>query len=429
MAEMEELLLQAEGILYLLELEKLKVLADKLKVPKKDVVGKSRLKLVKLLSAVYEENFEKSTQQEFEALLNELKKFGELSPPPLEGDEVEETSTVPGCAEGAEGDNTRIKTTHTTQPDNLTMQTSMFRREFKIIGQIGEVGQREKLSYVSLIRQVEVGLDRGYSEGEVVNAIINSISPGLQIRSYLEGSGQISLARLRKILRSHYKEGSATDLYQELLTMSQEPKEDPVNFLIRAMDCRQKIIFACREESENDLKYSPVLVTGLFRQSVETGLLSDAIRGRIRPYLQNSNVDDEELINQMQLAVLAESERKKKFGLQNKASKVNEISIVEKNPQKQAKISENNDKILAAVEQIKCGVAALKTELAEMKTANYGKEQQKSSLSKPTCESCRKTGKTDCDHCSYCGSPDHNFRGCRNRKSGNGGRLPRRGGR
>eukprot|EP00795_Rhopilema_esculentum_P009654 gene9654-17415_t len=326
MAEMEELLLQAEGILYLLELEKLKVLADKLKVPKKDVV-------------VYEENFEKSTQQEFEALLNELKKFGELSPPPLEGDEVEETSTVPGCAEGAEGDKTRIKTTHTTQPDNLTMQTSMFRREFKIIGQIEEVGQREKLSYVSLIRQVEVG-----------------------------------------------------------------------------------------EESENDLKYSPVLVTGLFRQSVETGLLSDAIRGRIRPYLQNSNVDDEELINQMQLAVLAESERKKKFGLQNKASKVNEISIVEKNPQKQAKISENNDKILAAVEQIKCGVAALKTELAEMKTANYGKEQQKSSLSKPTCESCRKTGKTDCDHCSYCGSPDHNFRGCRNRKSGNGGRLPRRGG-
>ena len=251
---MEELLLQAEGILYLLELEKLKVLADKLKVPKKDVVGKSRLKLIKLLSAVYEENFEKSTQQEFEALLNELKKFGELSPPTLEGDEVEETSTVPGCAEGAVGDNTRLKTTQTTQPDNLTMQTSMFRREFKIIGQIGEVGQREKLSYVSLIRQVEVGLDRGYSEGEVVNAIINSISPGLQIRSYLEGSGQISLARLRKILRSHYKEGSATDLYQELLTMSQEPKEDPVNFLIRALDCRQKIIFACREESENDLK-------------------------------------------------------------------------------------------------------------------------------------------------------------------------------
>ena len=69
------------------------------------------------------------------------------------------------------------------------------------------------------------------------------------------------------------------------------------------------------------------MVTGLFRRSVETGLLSDAIRGRIRPYLQNSSVDDEELINQMQSAVLAESERKKKFGLQNEASKV---SVAEK---------------------------------------------------------------------------------------------------
>ena len=300
-----------------------------------------------------------------------------MSPPPLEGDDEDETSTTQGG--GAEGDSIKSKTIH-TQPDNLTMQTSMFRREFKIMGQIGEVGQKEKLSYVSLIRQVEVGLDRRYSEREVVNAIINSISPGLQIRSYLEGSGQISLARLRNILRSHYKEGSATDLYQELLTMSQEPKEDPVNFLIRAMDCRQKIIFAYREESESDLQYSPNLVTGLFRPLVETGLLNDAIRGRIRPYLQNSSVDDEELINQMQLAVLAESERKKKFGLQNKASKVNEVSVAERNPQKQAKNSENSDKILAAVEQLRCEVAALKTELAEVKTTNDEKDQPKKQL-------------------------------------------------
>ena len=93
---MEELLLQAERRLYLLDFEKLKELADELKVQKKDVVGKSRLKFVRLLSAVYEENCEKSTQQEFEALLNELKKFAQLSPPPLEGDEEEETSTALG---------------------------------------------------------------------------------------------------------------------------------------------------------------------------------------------------------------------------------------------------------------------------------------------------------------------------------------------
>ena len=63
----------------------MKELADKLKVPKKGVAGKSRLKLVRLLSALYEENSEKSTQDEFEALLNGLKKFAQLSPLPWKG--------------------------------------------------------------------------------------------------------------------------------------------------------------------------------------------------------------------------------------------------------------------------------------------------------------------------------------------------------
>ena len=80
MAEMEELFLQTEELLYSLELEKLQELADMLKVPKKDVAGKSRLKLVKSLPALYEETCEKSTQDEFEALLNDLKKFAQLPP-------------------------------------------------------------------------------------------------------------------------------------------------------------------------------------------------------------------------------------------------------------------------------------------------------------------------------------------------------------
>ena len=112
--------------------------------------------------------------------------------------------------------------------------------------------------------------------------------------------------------------------------MSQNQIEEPLNFLIWAMDCRQNILFACREETEADLKYSPSLVNGLFRQSVETGLLDDTIRIRLRSYLQDATIDDESLINEMQLAILAESERKKKFALSAKIRKVNEISVTEK---------------------------------------------------------------------------------------------------
>ena len=142
----------------------------------------------------------------------------------------------------------------------INFQNSLLCHDLKIIGQVGEVGQKEKLSYISLIHQIEADLAKGYSENEVVHAVINAISPGLSIRSYLEGSGRLPLSRLCKIIHSHYKEGSATEIYQQLLVMTQDPKEDALNFLIRLMDTRQKILFACKEEDENELKYSPSLV-------------------------------------------------------------------------------------------------------------------------------------------------------------------------
>ena len=195
----------------------------------------------------------------------------------------------------------------------INFQNSLLRRDFKIIGQVVEVGQKEKLSYISFILQIEAGLGKRYSENEVVHAVITAISPGLSIRSYLEGSGQLLLSSLCKIIRSHYKEVSATEIYQQLLVMTQDPKEDVTNFLIRLMDTRQKILFACKEEDENELKYSPSLVQELFRRAIETGLISDNICTCLRPYAQDPETTDEDLIQQMQHAVSAETRGKRNW--------------------------------------------------------------------------------------------------------------------
>ena len=98
----------------------------------------------------------------------------------------------------------------------LLFRNSLLRCDFKILDQVGEVGQKEKWSYISLICQIEAGLGKGYSENEVVHAVVNAISPGLSIRSYLEGSSQLPLSHLCKFVHSHYKEGSATEIYQQL---------------------------------------------------------------------------------------------------------------------------------------------------------------------------------------------------------------------
>ena len=186
---------------------------------------------------------------------------------------------------------------------------------------------------------------------------MNAISPRLSIRSYLEGSGQLPLSHIRKIIRSHYKEGSATEIYQQLLVMTQDPKEDAMNFLIRSMDTRQKILFACKEEDENELKmkmkYSPSLTQALFRRAIESGLFSDNIHTRLCPYAQDPATTDENLIQQMQHTVSAETERKKKLGLITTQKKVNEVSAKD---EKSAK--SKTDPQTAAID-------ALKTEVSE----------------------------------------------------------------
>lgn len=70
------------------------------------------------------------------------------------------------------------------------------RREFRICGQIGEGGQRDRLSYTNLLHQMENGLSKGHSESEVIEAVIRAINPGLKLRDMLEIKTDLTLTQL-----------------------------------------------------------------------------------------------------------------------------------------------------------------------------------------------------------------------------------------
>ena len=105
-----------------------------------------------------------------------------------------------------------------------------WRKDFKIAGQIGEPEQKDRLTFSSLARQIEHGLSKGVPEPEIVDAVIRSIIPGMKLRSYLEGKANLTLPTLRRILRSHYQEKSATELYKQLTSEVQGMKETPSFF-------------------------------------------------------------------------------------------------------------------------------------------------------------------------------------------------------
>lgn len=181
-------------------------------------------------------------------------------------------------------------------------------RDFKISGQIGEHGQKDKLTFSSLAHQIEHGLSRGFSELKIVDAVIRVIAPGMQLRSYLEGKPNLTLPILRRILRAHYQEKGATELYKQLTSKVQNSKETPQSLLVRCLDLRQKILFAS-QEAESSLKYNPILVQSMFLHTV---LQNESIKSDLQPYLTRTDVSDELLLDKVNVACANETGRQNK---------------------------------------------------------------------------------------------------------------------
>ena len=93
---------------------------------------------------------------------------------------------------------------------------SKFKRDFKISGKIGDVSQKDRFSFSSLVHQIENGLKNDYTEDGIKEAVIKAINPAISLRSYLVGKADLTLAKLRRIMRSHYQERTATELYHQL---------------------------------------------------------------------------------------------------------------------------------------------------------------------------------------------------------------------
>ena len=326
-----------------------------------------------------------------------------------------------------------------TSPTSLL---SLTRREFKISGQIGEPGQRDRLSFSSLAHQIEQGRLKGHTEREIVEGVIRSVMPGCPLRSYLEGRIELTLPKLRHILRSHYHEKDATELYHQLSRLAQENKESAQSFLVRALDLKQKVIFAS-QETGSGLKYDPNLVQNMFLHALLTGLRSDTVKSELRPYLQKDSTTDEELFEKINLAASQEAERQEKLGNSNgKTVAVKGVMQEEKiqyiNQESPSKKKPKEGTLMSDLADIKAGIAEIalmKKQISGLQETlsnpHYNRPQQHTErrsnnpAQRRGCPQCYQSGTGDnCNHCYKCGSGEHYARGCRSRqqnsRSGNG---------
>ncbi len=122
----------------------------------------------------------------------------------------------------------------------------------------------------------------------------------------------LNLPKLRRLLRSHYKEKGGSELFQDLMNAVQQPKEDTQAFLMRLLNIRQKVLFVA-QESDSKLKANTELVQSVFLQTLESGMQSENIRTRLRPVLETHDVLNKEIIHQLSLAVSGEEDRQKRL--------------------------------------------------------------------------------------------------------------------
>ena len=101
-------------------------------------------------------------------------------------------------------------------------------------------------------------------------------------------------------------------LFPELFTAPQERKESKHDFVLRAMDMRQKILFACKEAGSG-VSYGEQQVQQLFLQTVSTGLENDIIRQELKPFIVVDGLDGALLEALTTVAVRHEAELRQKL--------------------------------------------------------------------------------------------------------------------
>ena len=427
MAEFNEddLQLEIEERLYTLEATKLEELGDHLK---SDVRGQRcrRHKVRKIrqtLDTMVDEHVEEGNLAAFLQSIITLMDADNSEPRPTP--ETEQTGGIQSPADELPKETDELPKETSNQfatKDNKNIAAEMFiRREFKISGSIGGENQKDRLSFIGLMRQIDVGQTKGYKEKEIIDAVIRAVNPSCHLKGYLEIISSMTLQELTQILRVHYKEKTSTELYQELTSVTQDTKESPQDFLLRALSLRERVIFASK--AEGALKYDTHLVQSLFIHAMETGLRDEIIRSKVRSYLKPES-SDQELMAAMNKIISVEGERHKKFNTR----KENKASCASINSETTAKPKVNS--VMSTLEALQAQITQLNAKVDAVNIASSRPQQNRQSgppltqeSGRPStarntrkCKSCEENNINQCDHCFKCGSRDHFARGC---KSGN----------
>ncbi|KAK6178709.1 hypothetical protein SNE40_011230 [Patella caerulea] len=130
------------------------------------------------------------------------------------------------------------------------------------------------------------------------------------MKSYFEGKPDLKLDEILNVIKAFYKEENSTELYNQLTNLTQQRNETALSFVMKALDLRQRLIFASRQHS--GLSYDTDLVDSVLKRTLYTGIINENIRGEVKILLDKGSTD-EQLLSGVNMAMSRETERAAKF--------------------------------------------------------------------------------------------------------------------
>ena len=170
MEEIEAIQLTIESELYNLSREQLTELAENLEIPLSKYVEKSRMVVIKAIRDQLNELLDAlETTEEKKLKAIAVKNFIDNKPPPLEDTPAQDIKPEVKPPQDEKKDiKPDVKPPQDDKkpgeidPKPLNIDVSkVFRRDFKIKGQIGSPGAENQLPFISLARQIESAVGKG----------------------------------------------------------------------------------------------------------------------------------------------------------------------------------------------------------------------------------------------------------------------------
>ena len=174
-----------------------------------------------------------------------------VAPPPNNGTVKRTVKPDPDLDSASLNDDRNAELHKLHFDDNRTSDlhklTKYLKKDFKIKGTIGLPGEKDRIKFSQLAHAINRGVRKGYSEEDICEEVIRITSPDIPLREMLEGTEDLTISHLRKILRVHFHEKDSSKLWEELNKATQTASQDATQFTQYLISLKQRILFVSKE--------------------------------------------------------------------------------------------------------------------------------------------------------------------------------------